>query len=260
MQQHRFSGSFRFSRLSALILVLGLVLSLLRPLSLPAAQASPGAEDGEEAEAVVRIVSTYARNSLVQEAFVDAKGQPVTQPEGYAIVGYSYYLSGQLKSISYMDAEKALVTTVYGYASIDFLYQDGGLQVRFYGPDSTPVLCREGYHSAWYSFEGAFIAEDGLVSASPSLRRTHIFRCHPSGELFLDTLDAPVVADNGYAAAEYRYDERGQLVYERYTDAQGHLINHNRGYAIAERVYDVAELLSETLTDAALETEHVEAP
>ncbi|MBR4331500.1 MAG: hypothetical protein IKP72_02360 [Clostridia bacterium] len=160
---------------------------------------------------------------LAKETWLDVKGDPAANADGYASVLYDYDLSESSRVekyfLYYLDASGNRCAAANGAWGISTLYYPVTLvhEITFLDGDGNPIVTADGYAIKEYEQD-----ENGNVT----------------WEGYFDAIHAQINCLDGYASVERGYDSEGRLISERYLNRYNKLTNNKSGVAGWNGYYD----------------------
>lgn len=159
------------------------------------------------------------KRQLTSLTTYDMQGKPVPRAEGYTTVAYKYDSNGYCIAESYLDANGKPFETDAGYAAIQRICSETGLVLwqSYLNRAALPVLI-EGRISTRFEYDlfGRLTRESYYDMDGNPMNRT----------------------DTGYAAYIVAYNIAGKVIRERYQDVKGELVFAPVGFAECLREYD----------------------
>ena len=202
---------------------------------------------------------------LVRTEYINPRGAPVLNAQGWMIAESKYNARGNLVKQSFYDSNGRLSSGNGGCAWAEWEYDDRGNKAveAYFDADGRPVACSDGYASVRYAYDGSgnatrityFDANGRPVAFTGESFSTMEMEYDERGNYirisFFDA-DGKPVYHNGYASVKTKYDERGLQVMESYFDADGELTSSDFGVSVRKMDYDVrGNLIREAYFDAA---------
>ena len=168
------------------------------------------------------MIQTKEDNAILIE-YLDAKGKPVEQSNGYYGVLQEYDEEGRICKSTYLGVEKHPIMTKLGYAIVHHsYYENGKLKTdSYYDLNDAPVQSKYDGFGSYREYD-----EEG--------RNTCIIHLDKNGE--------PMIAGNGYAMIKRSYYEsgpsKGLVKYEYYYDDKNAQISLSYGQYGLYKEYD----------------------
>ena len=179
-----------------------------------------------------RLMDVEGRYELVSETFLDADGNPVSGPGGFARMTAEYVMSRGGRVCRYYFTEGDPDNNICGYT------------YRYYDAEGQPVLITDGYEGhryrtaggegfGWLILRGYPFEPGGYAAYTVSMTRTDEGFEHR--QTYLGTDGLPVLRQGIYASFERITSARGME--DRYYGTDGGLIDTPLGYARSAEVY-----------------------
>ena len=155
-----------------------------------------------------------ARGNIVAQEFLDAHGQPVELPPGYASSRTDFDEQGRLQRIAYFGRDGQPARGAGGFIEAVSTYENAR--------DRAGVQRATGYDG----LDGFLGYEEKRDAAGNAIEAR-----------YLDADGQPVPGALGYAIARSEFDSRNRLVLTRYFDPQDQPVRTVRGYQEMQRSY-----------------------
>ena len=170
-----------------------------------------------------------SRTLITQTYYVHADGKPATGPDGWFKCVVDQDANGRIAEIKYLDEDSNL-TDAGGFAREAYTYDQ----------DGDPIITR-------YNAAGIRIPFGGdAVSVLRVMKGEQII-----SETYLNETGGPTALPDGYATAEYNYDDAGRLTATQYRSANGEKTICAKGYSAVRQTWDAeGKLVSRIYLDA----------
>ena len=199
-----------------------------------------------------KIIRTWAdKNHPSSESWFDVDNQPLAPNDTYVKKEIIYNEAGNAIVEKYYNADGEMIPSRDGFDEIHKEYDENGLVVRleYYLegkltrlPKGYAIIRREYGEDGFVAVESYFDENEEVAitdSGYHKIIRTWAGKDRPSSEAWFDADDQPITVNNNtYVRREKEYDEAGNVITERYYDANGEKILSNEGYDETRRVYD----------------------
>lgn len=198
-----------------------------------------------------RIVRTFNRGNLVEEAFYDPAGKPVPAKSGFAKATYEHDSRGNIVSEHYFDADSKPCPNKSGTASTvrTFDSADNPTSEAYFDASGKPVAITDGFASKNMTYDprGYILGESYFDSlgqptegkdGAAGLSRTVNSRGQQLERSLRGRDGKPVFGPDGYATWRIRYDDQGRVTEQSFFDPTGNSAIHKDGYSKITRKYD----------------------
>lgn len=207
----------------------------------------------------------YDSHKVMQEAFFDDQGAPVTFSKNYSLVQYQYDEAGNQSLVRYCDFSGNLVDISDGYAELRRTF-DGQNRVsteEYFTSSGIAFTRSEGSVMTKYAYDELgrqilvqYCDEDGnpvnTSNGYSAIKKAYDAQNWQTSEEYLDADGKAVLLPAGYSSREFAYDIHGNQTAISCYDPSHNLVNCQDGYARLSREFDsYRRVMRETYWDAA---------
>ena len=183
----------------------------------------------------------------IRESYLDPQGNPVRNTSNFARIEISYDAFGNYSGTDYYDEKGARCYRDTGYSSVSLSYEDGKpVSAAYFDTDGMPMLFGEFYHELRTDYDEkgnqirwSYYDTDGNLLDLPKgyavVEQDYDAYGNCVSLRYYSAQKEPVMVD-GYYAASWEYDERGNKVREELHSYLPEQLNYN----ILEMEYDTA--------------------
>lgn len=169
------------------------------------------------------------RKRLVGLYYYDVYGKPTKGNDGYAGVLKRYDENDNMINETYIDENEEIENCIIGYAEIRWEYDE---HKRITSESYWDKHGRPAYFTGYHRIEKEYDTNDNVIE-----------------ERMYDQIGKLTLCDKGYAIDRRTWNEKGQLLTEKYYDENDMLVNNSSGFASIEIIYENDVMIKEIRRD-----------